>query len=80
MDLQQLTPSLRECAILTYWRLPRPNGRTLVCTSYRTGAGLELRVGVDGELPVLTAVVATHACALQLAEVWRQELLRAFAA
>ena len=63
-----------------YWRLPRPNGQTLVCTSYRTATGLELRAGVDGEPPVLQADIATHAEAQQLAGVWRQQLTRLAAA
>lgn len=76
----QLTPSSSDRAILTYWKLPRPNGQTLACTSYRTPAGLELRAGLDGEAPVLQAVVATHAEAQQLAVVWRQQITRGAAA
>jgi hypothetical protein len=63
-----------------YWRLSRPNGQTLACISYRTPTGLELRVGLEGESPVLQAAVATHAEAQQLAELWRQQIVRAAAA
>jgi hypothetical protein len=69
-----------ECAILSYWRLPRPNGQTLVCTSYRTGGGLELRAGIDGEPPVLQTDVASHAEAQRLAEAWRRRITRSAAA
>ena len=76
----QLTPSPPDRAILIYWRLLPRNGRTLVCTSYRTARGLELRAGVDDEPPVLRADVATHAEAQHLSEVWRQEIARSTAA
>jgi len=67
-------------AILTYWRLPRHNGQTLSCTSYRTPAGLELRAGPEGGSPILHAAIATHAEAQRLAEVWRQEITQSVAA
>jgi len=76
----QLTTSLPDRAILIYWRLVPNNGRTLVCTSYRTARGLELRVGVEDEPPVLRADVATHVEARRLSEVWRQEIGRSTAA
>jgi hypothetical protein len=76
----QLTPPSPDRAILMYWRLPRPNGKTLACTSYRTSAGLELRAGMDGEAPVLNSEVATHAEAQRLAEAWRQQITRSAAA
>ena len=76
----QLAPLSPDRAILVYWRLPRPNGQTLVCTSYRTPAGLELRAGLDHEPPILQADIATHAEAQQLAGVWRQQITRAAAA
>jgi hypothetical protein len=76
----QLIPSSRDRAILIYWRLPRPNGQILVCTSYRTSAGLELRAGLDGEPAVRQAAVATHADARRLAELWRHEISRVAAA
>ena len=63
-----------------YWRLPRPNGQTLACISYRTATDLELRVGLEGEPPVRQAAVLTHAEAQRLAELWRQEIVRAAAA
>jgi hypothetical protein len=69
-----------DSAILIYWRLPRPNAQTLACISYRTPTHLELRVGLEGETPVRQAVVLTHAEAQQLAELWRQEIVRAAAA
>jgi hypothetical protein len=72
--------SLKDCAILIYWQLARPNGQMLLCTSYRTAAGLELRAGLNGEAPVLQADVASHAEARQLAEKWRQEITRYAAA
>ena len=67
-------------AILTYWRLHRPNGQVLTCTSYRTKDGLELRAGFVDEPPVLTAEVATHAEAQQLAAAWKQEITQPVAA
>ena len=76
----QLTPSPPDRAILVYWRLLRPNGQTLVCTSYRATRGLELRAGVDGEPPVLRADIATHVDAQRLSEVWRQQIARSTAA
>ena len=76
----QLTPSPPDRAILIYWRLLPRNGRTVVCTSYRTARGLELRAGVDSEPPVLRAHVATHVEAQRLSEVWRQEIARSTAA
>ena len=80
MNPQPLTVLSRDRAILTYWRLPRPNGQTLACTSYRTPNGLELRAGLEGNEPVLQAEVMTHAEAQQLAERWRQEIARSAAA
>jgi hypothetical protein len=80
MDPQLRIDASSEQAILTYWRLERPNGQALVCTSYRTPAGLELRAGVDGERPVLQADVATHAEARRVAEAWRLEIARSAAA
>ncbi|HEV8397910.1 MAG TPA: hypothetical protein VGQ37_26705 [Vicinamibacterales bacterium] len=80
MDPQPRAPASQERAIVTYWRLPRPKGQTLACTSYRTSNGLELRAGVDGEAPVLQAEVMTHADAQRLAAVWRQEITRHAAA
>ena len=76
----QLPASSPDRAILIYWRLLRPNGQTLLCTSYRTGSGLELRAGVNGEPPVAQAPVATHAEAQQLAEAWRAQFIRSIAA
>ncbi len=76
----QLTTSPPDRAILIYWRLLPRNGRTLVCTSYRTARGLELRAGMDDEPPVLRADVATHVEAQRLSEVWRQEIARSTAA
>jgi hypothetical protein len=76
----QLTPPSQDRAILTYWRLPRLNGKTLACTSYRTSAGLELRAGLEGEPPILRAQVATHSEAHRLADAWRQEIARLAAA
>jgi len=75
----QLTASSPERAILIYWRFPRPNGQTLLCTSYGTSSGLELRAGVNGEPPLLQAHVATHAEAQRLAGEWRQQMSRAAA-
>jgi hypothetical protein len=75
-----ITPQSDDRAILIYWRLPRPNGQLLLCTSYRTAAGLELRAGLNGETPVLQADVASHAEAQELAEKWRQEITRYAAA
>ena len=66
--------------IVTYWQVKRPNGQTLSCTSYRTAAGLELRVEVEGESAVLQAGVVTHADAHRLAEAWRQKITRSPAA
>jgi hypothetical protein len=81
MDSQQpLTPPSQERAIVTYWRLPRSNGQTLACTSYRTPGGLELRAGVDGQPALLQAAIATHAEAQRLAGVWKQEIARSAAA
>ena len=80
MESPALTLVSRDQPILTYWRLPRPNGQTLACTSYRTHTGLELRAGLEGDVPVLQAAVATHAKAQQLAEAWRQEVAQAAAA
>ena len=76
----QLTPSPPNRAILIYWRILPRNGRTLVCTSYRTARGLELRAGVDGEASVFRADLATHIEARRLSEVWRQEIARSAAA
>ena len=76
----QLIPPSQDRAILIYWRLPRPNGQTLACTSYRTATGLELRAGLESEPPVLHAHVGTHAHAQQLAEIWRLQITRATAA
>jgi hypothetical protein len=67
-------------AILIYWRILRANGQTLVCTSYRTPAGLELRAGFEDEPPMLQAAVASHAEAQQLAAVWRQQIATPWAA
>ena len=80
MESSALTPGPPDRPILTYWRLPRRNGQTIVCTSYRTPSGLELRAGLEGDAPVLQADVSTHAEALQLAERWRQEISRSAAA
>lgn len=76
----QLTGSSPDRAILMYWRLPRPNGQTLACISYRTRSGLELRAGVDSEPPLAKARVETHAEAQQLAEMWRSQFVRTAAA
>lgn len=75
-----ITPQSDDRAILIYWQLARPNGQILLCTSYRTPAGLELRAGLNGEAPVLQADVASHAQARELAEKWRQEITRYAAA
>ena len=80
MESPALTLVARDRAILIYWRLPRPNGQTLSCTSYRTPAGLELRAGLEGGSPILHAAIATHAEAQRLAEVWRQEITQSAAA
>ena len=80
MDPQPLTSPPRERAIVTYWRLPRANGQTLACTSYRTPNGLDLRACFDGDAPVLQTDVMTHAEAQQLAERWRLEIARSAAA
>ena len=80
MESPALTLVARDQAILTYWRLPRPNGQTLSCTSYRTPTGLELRAGPEGESPVLRVAIATHAEAQRLADVWRQEITQSAAA
>ena len=76
----QFPPSPPDRAILVYWRLLQPSGQTLVCTSYRTTGGLELRAGVDGEPPVLRVDIATHVEAQRLSEVWRQQIARSTAA
>jgi hypothetical protein len=73
MDPQPFAPPT-VYSILNYWRLLCPNGQMLLCTSYRTDAGLELRAGFDGEAPMLHADVASHAEAQELAEMWRQEI------
>ena len=75
-----ITPQSDDRAILIYWRLARPNGQLLLCTSYRTATGLELRAGLNGEAPVLQADVASHAEAQELAAKWRQEITRSAAA
>ena len=75
-----ITSQSDDRAILIYWRLARPNGQILLCTSYRTATGLELRAGLNGEAPVLQADVASHAEARELAEAWRQEITRYAAA
>ena len=80
MGSQPLTARSGDSAILTYWRMRRPNGQVFACTSYRTPTGLELRAGLDGEPPVLQADVMTHADAQQLAALWRQEISRSAAA
>ena len=69
-----------ERAILMYWRLPQTNGYTVVCISYRTPVGLELRAGLEGEPAVFQADVATHAEAQHLAEVWRDRITQSAAA
>lgn len=80
MDPQLLALAPQDRAILTYWRLQRPNGQTLACTSYRTRSGLALCAGLEGETPVLTAPVATHAEAQHLAAVWKEQITHAAAA
>jgi len=75
-----ITPPSDDRAILIYWRLARPNGQVLLCTSYRTATGLELRAGVHGEAPVRQANVTSHAEAQELAEQWRREITRSAAA
>jgi hypothetical protein len=75
-----ITPQSDDRAILIYWHLARPNGQVLLCTSYRTATGLELRAGLNGEAPVLQADVASHAEAQALAERWRREITRSAAA
>jgi hypothetical protein len=70
----------RERAILVYWRLPRPNGQVLACTSYRTDIGLLLRCALEGEPAVLQAIVATHSEAQWLAGMWRERITEAAAA
>jgi hypothetical protein len=79
MDAESTTSS-PEKAIMMYWRLPQANGHALVCVSYRTDAGLELRAGLDGEPAVLLADVETHAEAQRLADAWREEITRSAAA
>ena len=76
----QLTGTSPDCAILIYWRLSRPGAQTLLCISFRTSAGLELRAGAEGEAPVAQAHVATHAEAQRLADVWRAQFMRSVAA
>lgn len=80
MDSPALASVQPDQPILIYWRIRRPNGQTLACTSYRTHVGLELRAGLEGESPVLSAPLATHAEALRLSELWRQEMARPAAA
>jgi hypothetical protein len=75
-----ITPLSDDRAILLYWQLARPNNQILLCISYRTASGLELRAGLRGEAPVLQADVASHAEARALAERWRQEITRYAAA
>ena len=75
-----VTSESTDRAILMYWRLPRPNGQTLECTSYRTPTGLELRAGLTGKPALRQADVASHAEAQRLAELWRGQLARSTAA
>jgi hypothetical protein len=75
-----VTAKSTDRAILTYWRLPRPNGQTLDCTSYRTPAGLELRAGMKGKPALRQADVASHVEAQRLAELWRGQFARSAAA
>jgi hypothetical protein len=79
MDAEMNSSPLDE-AILIYWRVPRPNGQMLQCTSHRTSAGLLLRCAIEGEAAVLQASVSTHAEAQRLAGVWKERITRSAAA
>ena len=57
--------------IVQFFRLLGPNNEIALCRSYRVGAGIELRFGVDGEAAVMAEGVASHNRALTLAGEWR---------
>ena len=61
-------------AIILFFRLIGPNNEVALCRSYRVGAALELRFGIDGETAFLSEEVGTHSQAMTLAGQWRTML------
>lgn len=61
-------------AIILFFRLIGPNNEVALCRSYRVGAALELRFGIDGERAFMSEEVGSHSQAMTLASEWRTML------
>jgi len=61
-------------AIILFFRLIGPNNEVALCRSYRVGAALELRFGIDGEAAFMSEEVRSHGQAMTLASEWRTML------
>lgn len=61
-------------AIILFFRLIGPNNELALCRSYRVGAALELRFGIDGETAFMSEQVGSHSQAMMLANEWRTML------
>jgi hypothetical protein len=61
-------------AIILFFRLIGPHNELALCRSYRVGAALELRFGIDGETAFMSEEVGSHSQAMTLAGEWRSML------
>ena len=57
--------------IVQFFRLVGPDNAIASCRSYRVGAAIELRFGVEGEPAVLSECVESHKRAMVVAGEWR---------
>jgi hypothetical protein len=57
--------------IVQFFRLLGPDNAIALCRSYRVGAVIELRFGVEGEPAVLSECVESHRRAMIVADEWR---------
>ena len=77
--MDALAPAATEpgTAIVQFFRLLGPNDEVGLCRSYRVGAAIQLRFGVEGEPSVMAEEVGSHTRALALAAEWRLQLTAA---
>lgn len=71
--VSDLSPE-KGMAIILFFRLIGPNNELALCRSYRVGAALELRFGIDGETAFMAEEVESHSQAMTLAGEWRSML------
>jgi len=64
-------PATGGTPIVQFFRLLGPHNEVALCRSYRVGASIELRFGVEGQPAVMAEGVSSHNRAMTLADEWR---------